>query len=74
MLLATVLNRNLDTLRDLGFDVVPRRDLRRRKDAALALALDSRQCDVEVQRAVDRSQCQTDGAAGAISTPRLTRC
>ena len=54
------LNRNLHALRDLGFDVVLRRDARRRQDAALARSLERRQRHVEVERAVDRAERQAD--------------
>ena len=71
------LNRNLRALRDFGFDVVLRRDARRRQDAALAVALERAQVDVEIQRAVDRAEREANrrrvrevDAAGAGASRR----
>jgi hypothetical protein len=66
------LNRNLDALRDLGFDVVLRRDARRRQDAALAVALERRQRHVEIERAVDRAERRGLAADDAGDAGRFT--
>ena len=58
------LNRNLDALRHLGFDVVLRRNARRREQAAAARRLERGQHDVEVERAVHRAERDADGAGG----------
>ncbi len=65
------LNRNLDALRDLGFDVVLRRHPRRRENAALARSLERRQRDVEVEGAVDRSEREADARWSRRVTPRF---
>ena len=63
------LNGNLDTLRDLGLDVVLRRHPRRREEPALAGPLERGQRDVEVEGAVDGAERQADRevASGAES-------
>ena len=66
------LNRNLRALRDFRFDVVLRRHARRRQDAALAVALERAQADVEVQRAVDRAEREADGRR--VGAGRRRRC
>ena len=58
------LHRDLHALRDLRGLVVLRRQARRREDAPLAAVLERGQRDVEVERAVDRSERQADRRRG----------
>ena len=60
------LNRNLRALRDLGLDVVLRRDARRRDDRQLALLLERGQREVEVERAVHRAERETECRGRAL--------
>ena len=59
------LNRNLHALGHFRRDVVLRRHPRRREQPAVARALERRQRDVEIERAVDRAEREADGARRA---------